>query len=104
MPQREQDNTPYLTPGVLHDTPQTTTRDQQEYSTLKVVGNMLIEAQNALSKDFNAFDILEGADRPTAAENLLRQVEARQIAYRILYPTVEAVISAIQKIDINYKQ
>lgn len=104
MPQREQDDTPYFTPGVLETGPETTTKDQQEYSTLKIVGNMLLEARNGLSKDFNAFDILKEADTTTAAENLLRQVEAKQIAYDILDPVVEAVISAIQKIDVNYKQ
>lgn len=104
MPQRDQDETPYFTPGTAPGRAEKHPVDEQQYSTLKMVGGMLTDALDGLSKDFNAFDVLTKEDRTKAADNLLRQVEAKQMAYDILLPAVEAVVSAIQKIDVNYKQ
>lgn len=104
MPYREQDNLPYSTPGTLQRSAEPTSQNEQEFSTLKIVGNILNDALAGLSRDFNAFDVLKDADRAKAADNMLRQVEAKQMAYDILLPCVEAVTSAIQIVDSKYKQ
>lgn len=104
MPNREQDETPYFTPGILDTAAPATPTDEVEFSTLKTVAKELNNSMAALYGDFNAFDILKEADSDKAASNLLRQVEAKQIAYDILFPAVDAINGAIQKIDAKYKQ
>lgn len=104
MPTREQDDLPYRSPVTARQVPTPTSVDEQDFSTLKIVRGILSEAVNGLYKDFNAFDILKDQTPETAARNLLRQVEAKQIAYDTLSPLLDAVDTAMKNVDNNYKE
>lgn len=105
MPQREQDDLPYRSPVTAVNTPAPVSdTNVANYDTLAIARRLLVDGIDGLYKDFNAFDILK--DKPTAeaAENLLRQVEAKQMAFDILSPVLEAVDNAIKGVDEKYKQ
>jgi hypothetical protein len=89
--------------AVTTPTPVSST-NEANYDTLQIVSKLLTDSMNGLYKDFNAFDILKEGDTFAAAGNLLRQVEAKQMAYDILSPALEAVDNAIKLIDQKYKQ
>lgn len=74
------------------------------YDTLKIVEKILGEQLEALYKDFNAFDILEGKPEAEAAANLLRQIDGKQLAYSLVKPSYDAVVEAIRRIDNKHKQ
>lgn len=89
---------------MINSAPKSTTPDEINYDTLRSVGKILQAAVDGLYKDFNAFSLLEGTDTTRAARDLYRQVAGKQVAYDILAPVLESVISAITVVDDNYKQ
>lgn len=109
MPQRDQEGIPYLNSAteVIRDVSSgkgTTTRDEENYDTLKAIHIVLQEAIKALYTDFNAFKVPEGVAKSTAMYDLLRQIDGKQTAYDILAPILEAVESSIRTIDTKYKE
>lgn len=78
--------------------------DDANQDTLKVVLEALEQAMEALYKDFNAFDVLEGKSKKEAAEALLRSIEAKQLAFDILTPLYETVKSAIHHVEKNNEE
>lgn len=105
MPVREQDDLPYRSPVTAASAPASTSSvNEENYNTLKIVRALLEESMAGLYKDFNAFSILSQEDTDKAAANLLRQIEAKQIAFDILSPVLDAVDNAVQAVDSKYKQ
>lgn len=104
MPLREQENLPYRTPGTGPVGVGKVSANEEDYSTAVAVRDILKEALTGLFKDFNAFDILKDEGREKAADNLLRQVEAKQMAFDILSPTFEAIDNAVKAVDEKWKQ
>ncbi len=107
MPTREgaDNDLPYRTPmtAIVSTTP-VSSKNEDNYDTLKIVQKLFRDSLDGLYRDFNAFDVLNGKPPSAAAENLLRQIQAKQIAYDLLSPVLEAVDSAIQTVDDKYKQ
>lgn len=105
MVAREQDDLPYhvdLT-GVA-PAPTTFTRDDADYDTLTVVQTALRDGVDGLVKDFNALHIPTDKPDAEAAQILLRQIAARQMAYDILVPLLSTVDEAIALVDIKHKE
>ena len=73
-------------------------------STLQIVENILAEAVEGLSKDFNAFDLPTGVPKTTALYNLQRQIDGKQEAHAILAPVLESVRSTIEQVNSNFKR
>lgn len=106
MPLREQDNLPYRTPAdyAARSRPQQVSSNEVDYSTLKIVRDLLAEAVNGLSKDFNAFEVLKDKPENAAAKNILRQIEIKQGVYEIVFPLLTAVNEAMRGVDERYRQ
>lgn len=107
MPLREQDELPYRSPVdyALRNRAQQLTSNEVDYSTLKIVRDLLAEAVALLSpQDFNTFELLKDKPRSEAAENLLRQIEVKQGVYDIVNPLLIAVNEAMRGVDSKYKQ
>lgn len=104
MSVREQDDLPYRSP-VTQGTAQSpsTTANETNYDTLKIVRELLADSLEDLYKNFNAFDVLKSETKDKAVDNLLRQIEGKQIAYDILSPVLEGVDNAIKVVDDKYK-
>lgn len=101
MPPNNDESIPYRSPVTAPTTNDAVDRDAEEFSTLEDVKKTLDQAVEALSKDFNAFDILKLLESPTldeAARKLLVQIEGKQIAYDILMPLQSTIDSAIQNV------
>lgn len=103
MAQREQDDLPYMSVVPKGKLPIVTTSNEQDYSTLKIVRAQFESSLEELYANFNAFDVLIHANPDEAAKNLLRQVEAKQIAYDILSPLLDAMVTAIDGLENKYK-
>lgn len=105
MPQRDQDDIPYR--GIVTSpasAPAVSSTNEANYDTLQIARKLLQDGIDGLYKDFNAFDILKAEDKEKASANLLRQVEAKQMAFDILSPVLEAVDNAVKLVDEKYKQ
>lgn len=98
----EDEQIPYFSPSTAPTKDQVASRDEQDYSTLKRVLEVLDESVKDLYKDFNAFDVPK--DNLDAVKALLRQVDGRQEAYEILVPVLEMVKSAISSIEEQQKK
>ena len=106
MAAREQDDLPYhvdLSDAVA-DRRDTFTVDDANFDTLSNVQAILHASVDELYKDFNLLHIpVEGADDAVLA-TFRRQVEAKQAAYAILAPVVDAVDSAINLANLKHKE
>lgn len=100
----QDDDLPYQTnlpaPGRVAKS-ETQVKNAEEYSTLKVVEESLALGLEGLYNDFNAFDIEKLKDKPTTAavQSLLREIEAKQLAYSIIKPLYDTVVSAIRQVE-----
>ena len=87
--------------SAIRDQPETTSQvssvDERNFDTLKTVRRLLSGAVDGLDK-WHAFD-LEDKEM-----NLKNQIKARQLAYDILTPLVEAIDSALLAVDDKYRQ
>lgn len=99
------ENIPYATTGIPVPAakPKVST-DEANYDTLIQVRKELAAALAALYKDFNAFTAADKANTAQAAQDLLVDIKARQIAFGILEPICESVNSTIQLIDKKYRE
>lgn len=104
MAGREQDGLPYRTPGMVGQRPVQTTSNEQDYSTLQIVRDILAKNVEALYKDFNAFGVNKDKDPDERAKILLHEVEVKQGVFDIVNPLLEAVNSAMLAVDQKYKQ
>src|SRR4051812_10916192 len=104
MAEREQDDLPYRSPVHTPGVKSVVSKNEQEYSTLKIVRSTLAATVEGLYKEFNAFEVLKNADAEMAASNLLRQVEVKQGVYDIVSPLLEAVDNAMRVVDDKYKE
>ena len=96
---------PYRTAVPLPpDASQASSRDEDNYDTLKLIQKGLVDAIDGLYKDFNAFEVLKDADNRTASQALMRNIAAKQEAYDILVPLLESVNSAVNSVDNKYKK
>jgi hypothetical protein len=91
--------TPIETPGAS-----TTTVNEQNYNTLKVIQNILDDAIAALSKDFNLFDVLSEGTDEAKKDHMMRLIAGKQIAFDTLSPVKQAVDTAIGTVDNKYKE
>lgn len=101
------DDLPYRSSApahVLPTTQQPSSVDEGEFSTLKVVRDTLAEGVEGLYKDFNAFDLLKTGKKTEAAYDLIVQIESKKIAYDILAPLLETVVSTMESINAKYRQ
>ncbi len=91
---------PYRTAFTEPDTVrvQTTSKDEDNYDTLKSVYKVLNDSLLALDK-WSAFDL-----REQDGLSLKQQIKAHQLAYDILAPLVGAVESAVALVDDKYKE
>lgn len=80
---------PFLSPATAPVQDPVAENDEEEYSTLVKVKEILDEGIINLSKDFNAFDLAKDAI------TLETQIAGRQVAYNILIPIQNMVDSAI---------
>jgi len=80
---------PFLSPATAPVQDPVAENDEEEYSTVVKVKEILDEGIINLSKDFNAFDLAKDAI------TLETQVAGRQVAYNILIPIQNMVDSAI---------
>lgn len=79
-------------------------RDDADYSTLRAVHADLLAAVEALSKDFNLFDIDQSKLPAERAKILLHQVEVKQSVYAILAPLLAKIESTTNITDTKFKQ
>ena len=84
--------------------PQQLSSNEVDYSTLKIVRDLLAASVAGLSKDFNAFEVLRDKSKAEAAENVLRQIEIKQGVYEIVAPLLDAVNEAMRGVDERYRQ
>lgn len=104
MSTREQDDLPYRSAFTEIAPVASVTTDEVNYDTLKHVRDLMVEAVNNLSKNFNAFEVLkQGNTKQDAALDLVRQIEVKQGVYDVLAPLLEEVNSAMRTIDNKYK-
>lgn len=80
------------------------TRDEEDYHTVIQVRDELRQAVHGLYADFNAFKLTENVPKTTAIFDMIKQIEAKQMAYDILLPCLEAIESAVKIIDEKYKE
>jgi hypothetical protein len=105
MPQREQDDFQYRSPMTAVNAPApVSSTNEANYDTLQIVRDQLRDAVNNLYKDFNAFNVSPEKTEEEAAKIMLRQVTAKQMAFDILSPVLEAVDNAVKLVDDKYKQ
>lgn len=78
------------------------TSDEQDYTTLKAIRELLQESVDGLSKDFNLFDVLSEGTDDAKRDHMMRLIAGKQIAFDILSPLLERVVSAMATADDNY--
>lgn len=80
------------------------TADEANYPIVLRVRDDLQQAVHGLYADFNAFKLTENVPKTTAIFDMMKQIEAKQIAYDILSPLLEAIESTVKIIDDKYKE
>lgn len=80
------------------------TADEANYPIVLKVRDDLHQAVHALYADFNAFKLTEGVPKTTAIFDMMKQIEAKQIAYDILAPLLDAMETTVRAIDEKYKE
>lgn len=99
------DEAPYrsFTPLTIIPKATSSADDENQFSTLVLARDELATSIEGLYKDFNAFSVLKDTDITIARDNLLRQIEAKQIAYDILVPILDTLDSTILAINEKWK-
>lgn len=97
----EIDEMVYRSPVTRRVDPQKVSKDAEQFSTLKNVQGILSEAMDSLGKDFNAFELVDRNGSRKNPEDIVKDIQARQVAHDILAPIKDAVDSAIASANIN---
>lgn len=74
-------------------------KDQADYSTLREVYTILTDYVEGLSKDFDAFTILEGHSPEAAAQDLLVQIKVKKGVREELKGLIDILKGAIDDIE-----
>lgn len=85
------------------DNSQVTSKDEDQYSTLLNVQKTLAASVEALSKDFNAFDLYTDKPLSTRGTLILHEIEVRQGVFDIVAPLLDSVNDAIKIVDSRHK-
>lgn len=84
--------------------PSKTTSDEVDYNTLKEVRGILKASIDELYKDFNAFQPNKDDLPFDRIKKLLHEIESKQMAYNILAPIYDSIITAMKTVDDNFKE
>lgn len=101
----QDENVPYrATIASLPAAAPVSSKDENNYDTLKDVHARLAKSIEDLYTDFNAFEVHKDLLPANRAKMLLHDVEVRQGVYDIVLPLLQTLESALESVNGKYRE